>query len=195
MTGERLKGKIIQTLELTVPHAEYNSCLLDGRFHLDTICEARGHWLLTENMISLLSKGNADIDMHIVENCNENGVCETLSDGCNSLCGCGMKILPGVKDQCAVDVVLFREVQSRLLTRLSYGYNLERIRSLEGILRVGLQKSLKSGFEDEGRNERTFPRDPQPITTIVIGSLPRAVTTGESFILKDLRQIPFIVKK
>jgi len=69
---------------------KYRPSLLDRRFHSETVFQACGHWLLTENVVSLLSKRQSDLQMHMIMHSNDDGIGEAFTNGADGLRRSGM---------------------------------------------------------------------------------------------------------
>jgi hypothetical protein len=64
--------------------------LLHRNFHDKTVLQACGYRLLAENMVSLLSERQDDVEMHLILHSNNDSVGEAFTNGIDSLRRGGM---------------------------------------------------------------------------------------------------------
>lgn len=104
-------------------HAKYDSRLVHRLFHLDKIAQVSCHRLLAQDMISLLSKGQDDILVHMVLYGDNDCVCQALSNSLERLCGSLEEILPRIEDEGVIDGVGLCKEGAGVVTRFCDRYD------------------------------------------------------------------------
>jgi hypothetical protein len=69
----------------TMAHSKYNASLLDSNLHLDAILQASGHGFLTKDVIPLFSKCQHYFKVHMILDCDNHRVGQTLAYSIDSL--------------------------------------------------------------------------------------------------------------
>ena len=151
-------------------HPKYDLSLVDRLFHLNKIAQVRCHRFLAQDMISLSSKGQDDILVHVVLYSDDDSICQALSDRLERLCGRLVEILPCIEDEGIIDGVRLGKERAGVVTGLCDRYDFALMRLIEGVgcVVLGECSSVCSGVGD---GTRTLPRWPQPITARVIGTV------------------------
>jgi hypothetical protein len=98
--------------------------LLNGLFHLDTFVDVSSHRLLAQEMVSLFSKRENDLDVHVILHSDYERVCEALSSTLDAVLRSLVQILPGIEYEACINFMSVSEQGTRFWTRLCDCYNL-----------------------------------------------------------------------
>lgn len=115
---ESLAARPLWQVVHTVSHPKYDPCLVYCLLHVDKIAQVRCHWFLAQDMISLLSKSQDDVLVHMVLYSDDDSICQAFSNRIKCLCRCFEEILPRVENKCLVDSMSLGKKGAGVVPRL-----------------------------------------------------------------------------
>jgi hypothetical protein len=89
-----------------VTHSEDDTSILDCLLHVKAVLKAGSHGFLAKYMVSLGSERQYHFAMHVILHRNDDRVCKALPDSLDCLSGCFQKLLPGIKHEGSVELMI-----------------------------------------------------------------------------------------
>ena len=107
--------------------------------------------------------------MHVIMYRNDDRVCKALPDSLNCLSGCLQKLLPGIKDEGSVELMIAGKDIAGFCPRFCDSDDLALIWVVQGICGIVLCAMSVDWQTEYERILLTVPLWPQPMTANVIG--------------------------
>lgn len=109
-------------------------------FHPETVLQTCGHGFLTKNVVSLISKCQSDLEMHMILHSNDDRVGETFTNGVDGLRRGCVQIFPCCKDEGLVYLMMFCKEFLSFQTWFCNSDNFTTFWTLERVFGICLQK-------------------------------------------------------